>query len=263
MQHKLPIMNENEIKDINPNAEEIKNLEAQIAGIDITSLDPRDNGKIKQDSPVVEQTQQQVKETVEITETSTEDPITAELERVKGQTQGKTPQEKFEYKLKNELARAKAMGIDIESLTGVKTEQKEEYSDDEKPLTRKDLEAALQNIKSPSKSAQDMAMEIPNEAERELHLYYLDNVIKSSGNPEQDFQIAKNMVTGIKLQNQAKMNNVKPQAQTFSTANSVQPAKNTNFDSVKLTPEEDMLFRDASVRGITITKEEIIAMRSR
>jgi len=73
-------MNEN--TTINPNAEEIASLEAQIAGININNLDPNDNGKMT--SPVVETKQPPVQETVQPTETPTEDPVKTELERVKG-----------------------------------------------------------------------------------------------------------------------------------------------------------------------------------
>ncbi len=263
MQHKLIIMTEiNPNVDVNPNADEIKNLEAQIAQIDVTKLDPSDNGKTKQ--PVVEQTTQttsdiKVENVTETTiNTNAEDPIKTELERVKGQTQGKTPKEKFEYKLQRELAQAKEMGIDVTKLAGIPNETQVE--DDEKPLTRKDLESILSSV-NPSKKAIDMAMEIGNEAERELHLHYLENKVNPNLSEEEKFQTAKDMVNAIKLKNQMILNNIKPTTNSHSSASSFIPAKNETFDNQKLTKEEEMFFRDAEIRGVPLTKEEILKMR--
>lgn len=254
-------MNPNE--DINPHADEIASLEAQIGAIDITALDPMDNGKIKQDI-VGQPVQENVAEvTTKPTETTTEDPIKTELERVKGQTQGKTPQEKFEYKLRRELAQAKEMGIDIAGLAGIKTAPEAQEEEAEKPLTRKDLEQILRSTKPQTKTATEMALEIENEAERELHLHYLENKVNPNLSEEEKFQTAKEMVDGIKLKNQMVLNNVKPAASGHSTAGSFQPAKTASVDNVKLSPMEEMFLRDAQIRGVALTKEEIIAMRSK
>lgn len=249
-------MNE-QIQDINPNAEDIKNLEAKIASININNLDPNDNGKVK--TPVVEQ--QPVQESV--TESTTEDPIKTELERVKGQTQGKTQKEKFEYKLQRELAQAKEMGIDIAGLADIKTTEETTISDDEKPLTRKDLEEALKGVKQPTKSATEMAMEIDNESERELHLYYLENKVNPNLSEEEKYQTAKDMVNAIKLKNQLSLTSVKPATQSYSTASSFQPEKKQDFDGQRLTPEEEYIFNDAQKRGVPISKEEIIKSRAK
>lgn len=104
-------------------------------------------------------------------------------------------------------------------------------------------------------------MEIENEAERELHLHYLENAIRPSGNAEQDFQTAKVMVNGIKMQNQLKLNNMKPETISHSTASSFTPEKKETFDNQKLTREEEMFLTDARIRGVALTKEEIIMMR--
>jgi hypothetical protein len=248
--------------DTNPFADEIKNLEAQIGAIDIKNLDPNDNGKVL--SPVVETKQQpetKVEDVITPTTVVTEDPIKSELERIKGQTQGKSPKEKFEYKLQRELAQAKEMGIDIAELAGIKTQPIEDNVAEEKPLTRKDLEQILQSRPSQTKSATEMAMEIENEAERELHLHYLENAIRPSGNAEQDFQTAKVMVNGIKMQNQLKLNSMKPETISHSTASSFTPEKKETFDNQKLTREEEMFLTDARIRGVALTKEEIIMMR--
>ena len=335
----------------NPLADEIAALEAQIASVDVTKLDPKDNGKVLS-SPAVE-TKQPVVETkapVEIpADDNTTDPIKAELERVKGQTAGKTPQEKFEYKLKLEAQRAKEMGIDVNKIFGItpkeesnddyeeedkpltrkdlesilsnvskpktksateiameteneaerelqlyylenvikpsgdaqrakemgidvnkifgitpKEESNDDYEEEDKPLTRKDLESILSNVSKPkTKSATEIAMETENEAERELQLYYLENVIKPSGDAEQDFQIAKTMTDAIKLKNNATISSLKPEVKTASSASSFVPNITSNNSSAQLTKEEEMLFRDAQVRGVPFTKEEIIALRAK
>ena len=101
-----------------------------------------------------------------------------------------------------------------------------------------------------------------SEAERELHIFYLENKIKSSGDPEEDFRTAQTMVNAIKLKNQAVLQNISPTIRNHSTAQSVQVNKNQMAD-IKLTPEEDLFYRDAKIRGINLTKEEIIAMRKK
>lgn len=252
-------MDEPKIVDVNPNAEEIKNLEAQIASIDISKLDPLDNGKLKQEPQIVEQKQPEVEEVP--TEPTTEDPIKTELERVKGQTQGKSQKEKFEYKLQREIAQAKEMGIDIAHIAGIKP--KEEVEDGEKPLTRKDLDALLESVKPKTKSAVEMALEIGNEAERELHLHYLENKINQNLTEEEKFQTAKDMVQGIKLKNQINLGNIKPQTNSHSSASSFIPVKQANFDNQQLTREEELIFNDAKVRGVPFSKEQIIKMRSK
>lgn len=248
-------MNPNQ--DVNPNADEIANLEAQIAQIDVTKLDPSDNMKVKQEPQIVETKQPETTVEIETTE-GTEDPIKSELDRIKGQTQGKTPKEKFEYKLQREIAQAKEMGIDVSQFV-VKPQIDDE--DGEKPLTRKDLEEAIRNVKPQSKSAVEMANEITNEAERELHLHYLDNKINPNLTEDEKFQTAKDMVNGIKLKNQINLSNIKPEVRTHSTGSSFQPNIKQTFDKEKLTPEEIYIMEDANKRGVPISKEEILKMR--
>jgi hypothetical protein len=108
-----------------------------------------------------------------------------------------------------------------------------------------------------------MALGIENEAERELHLHYLENKVNPNLTEDEKFQTARDMVNAIKLKNQISLSSVKPQVQSHSTASSFQPATQSNLDSVRLTPEEDMLYRDSVARGMPFTKEEIIASRSK
>ena len=255
--------------DVNPLADETKTLEAQIANINVADLDPLDNGKVKQTSSAVEQAQAPVQtETkvhkdpslVNITSESTVDPILAELDRIKGQTQGKTPKEKFEYKIQRDIAQAKAMGIDVASIAGIKQADPEE-EDEDKPLTRKDIEALLKQNQPKSKTALEMAMEINNEAEKELHMLYLDEV-NPNLSEEQKFKAVSERVEGIKLKNQLNLSNLRPNTQSHSTASSFQPAKpNQQLDNAQLTRDEQLFFDHARVSGTPLTKEEIIKMR--
>jgi len=258
-------MNET-IQDVNPNADEIKNLEAQLAKINVADLDPRDNGKvITQNSPVVEQKQQPVQEVPAQTQvaetTEIVDPIKSELERVKGQTGGKTPAEKMAYKLKLEAQRAKEMGVDINEVLGIKPQEETSEDYEDKPLTRKDIEELLRKNNQPQvKSAFEIINEIPDEAEKELNLYYLENVINPNLPEEEKVKTAQTMVNAIKLKNQVVLNNIAPTPRGHSTANSVQIQRNQT-DNQQLSKEEELFFRDAKIRGISLSKDEIIKMR--
>lgn len=259
-------MNETQIMDINPNADEIKNLEAQIAGIDMNKLDPSDNMKVQADviEPVIESTKTDATVTVEEkAEEMTEDPVKTELEKVKGQTQGKTPQEKMAYKLKLEAQRAKEMGVDVDSIFGIKKEEDTfEDSPEDKPLTRKDLDELLNRINKPQvKSATEMVHEkVQNESERELTLYYLENRVNPNLTEEEKYQTAKDMVDALKLKQQTQMLANKPEAKTFSTASSVVINKN-NVNTQALTVDEQTILRDAQSKGVNLTPEEIISYR--
>ena len=250
-------------KDLNPNASEIANLEAQLAQINLNDLDPTDNGKLRVESvqtPVVENKSQQIDNPAPVIEKNIQaeekviDPILAELEREKGRTQGKTPQEKFAYKLKLEAQRAKEMGVNVEEILGVKPkeEPQDDYSED-KPLTRKDIEEILSKVNTkPQKTATELAYErIQNETERELFLLKLDR-IKPSGDSEADFNEVKDMVDAIKIKNNMQVSSLRPDVKTHSTASSYQPAK-SNQQSRKLTAEEEMLFKDAKTRGVDLS----------
>lgn len=48
------------------------------------------------------------------------------------------------------------------------------------------------------KTALDLADEIPNEMERQLVKYHLENTIKSSGNANKDLELARGLVNSVK-----------------------------------------------------------------
>jgi hypothetical protein len=159
------------------------------------------------------------------------------------------------------------MGLDVNEILGIP--KADDYNSDndyeeDKLVTRKELENYCSEVSKPkAQSATELALGIDNEAERELHLHYLENVIKPSGDAQQDFQMAKTMVDAIKLKNNAALSSLKPEVKNTSSASSYMPNKSPNQSGTQLTREEDMLYRDAKLRGITLTKEEIINMRAR
>ena len=190
----------------------------------------------------------------------TEDPILAELERVKGQTHGKTPQEKAAFALKLQAQRLKDQGLDIAEILGIKQEKEEiEEENEEKPLTRKDIEQLLGQSKPKEKSAVELAQEENvSDTEKELTLYYLENIIRPSGNANDDLKNAKTMVNSVRNSKIMEMQNLKPEAKSFSNASSIE-IKNTT-QNIQLTPEEDLFYRQSQKDGIPFTKEEIIKM---
>lgn len=185
------------------------------------------------------------------------DSLKAELDKVRQKSSPKSEEEKAEYTFKSVAKRLQDLGKDPAELLGIKRD--EVVEEDEKPLTRKDLEAILSKVGQPNqKSAIDMVNEISNETERELHQYYLENVIKPSGNPVDDFNNAKAMVESITLRKQLELQNLRPGVKTHSSASSVQI--NTQQVNLELSADEKMLLDHS--KGI-LTKDDIIASRKR
>lgn len=191
---------------------------------------------------------------VEDTPVDVTDSLKAELDKVRQKTSPKSEEEKAEYTFKSVAKRLQDLGKDPLELLGIK---KEEVEEDDKPLTRKDLEEIMSKVGQPNKkSAIQMINEIPNETERELHQYYLENVIKPSGNPEEDFNNARAMVESITLKKQLELSKLRPDVKSYSSANSVQI--NQAQVNLELTPEEKMIFEHS--KGL-ITKEDILKTR--
>lgn len=198
---------------------------------------------------------------VEVKEEVTEDPIKAELEKINKRKEGRTEEEKAEYTFKNIAKRLKDLGKDPAELLGVKPKEEEEINDEDRPLTKKDLESILSQVNKPKeKTATELAYErIQDENQRELALYYLDNVIKPSGNSDEDLHNAQAMVNAVRNQKVLEMQALKPEAKTLNTARSIEINK-TNTNTVELSPEEKMIM-DTS-RGL-ITMDDIIANRNK
>lgn len=198
---------------------------------------------------------------VEVKEEVTEDPIKAELEKVNKRKEGRTEEEKAEYTFKNIAKRLIDLGKDPAELLGVKPKEEEEVDEEDRPLTKKDLESILSQVNKPKeKTATELAYErIQDENQRELALYYLDNVIKPSGNSDEDLRNAQAMVNAVRNQKVLEMQALKPEAKTLNTARSIEINK-TNTNTIELSPEEKMIM-DTS-RGL-ITMDDIIANRNK
>lgn len=137
-------------------------------------------------------------ETAEIAETSEQGPLKTELERV--QKTGRTEAEKAAFNLRKNAERAKELGIDVSDVLGfgkpAKAAGGDAANEDDKPFTvgmyrKLEQERAF-------KTALQTADDIPNETERELVKFHLNNTIRSTGNPSEDLKMARAIVNSVK-----------------------------------------------------------------
>ena len=193
----------------------------------------------------------QVEETT--VETTEQDPLKVELERVQGKAKY-TQEEKTTYKLRQEAKRAQEMGLDPAEVLGfAKNEDYSADEDDDKPVTVGMLKKIQQE--SASKNALQLAEDIEDESERELTKFHLQNSIKSTGNPSEDLKLARTLTNAAKNSKILEEVTRKPIAKSHSNASGVDAIDN----EVKgeLTPQE-MLF---TKKPLNMTKEEIIKLR--
>jgi len=196
--------------------------------------------------------------TVETVETETTDPLKVELERVRSK---KTPQEKARESLYHNAMAAKNLGIDItkdeqlKEVFGIK-EEPVEVDEDEKPVTRKELEQLLskQQQVAAVKTATDLANEITDETERELTLYHIQNTIKSTGDAKEDIRLARALTNSVRNAKILEEQLRKPDAKTHSSATSNGATKVE--PEIVLTAEEKVFLATGH-----ITKEEILLAR--
>ncbi len=190
-------------------------------------------------------------ETVETTETAEQGPLKTELERI--QKTGRTEVEKAAFSLKKNAERAKELGIDPAKVLGFdqKVETTEDNEDD-KPITRGEWKRM--QAENASKTALQSAEEIPNETERELVKYHLQNTIKSSGNPSEDLKIARSIV-----------NSVKNSQITQEIARKIPPKQHSSASGVDPKQEQEIIFSPSELQlmgaPFNMTKQEIIDAR--
>jgi len=196
------------------------------------------------------ETSQEV-ETIE-TETSEQDPLKTELERV--QQTGRTEKEKAEFTLRKNAERVKALGGDPTSILGIEKEVDIEDEDD-KPVTLGMLKKMQQE--TASKTALQLAEEISNETERELAKWHLQNTIKSTGNPAKDFELSLSLVNAVKNKQILEEIGRKGPAKTHSSGSSA-PAK-TEGNEIELTKDE-LAFMNPP---FNLSKEEILKARKK
>jgi len=170
-----------------------------------------------------------------------QDPLKTELEKVQGQKRSKL--EKLQYRKKLIDEQLKDMGVDDEPVI---------EDDDEKPLTRGEYKKI--QAETAQKTALQLADDIPNQTERELVKYHLENSIRSTGNPNQDLSLARSIVNDAKnrqiLEEQQRRGQPIPQASGAGAPPRVE-------HPTELTPEEQTYLRPP----FNLTKEQIIAAR--
>lgn len=187
-----------------------------------------------------------------VTTEETTDPLKVELERVKSK---KTPQEKARDSLFFNAEQAKKLGIDPAEVLGIKPKE-EIVEEDDKPVTRKELEELLLKSRQDTvaKTSVDLASEIPDEAERELTLFHIQNTIKSTGDPTEDLKLARALTNSVRNSQIIEEANRKPIAKTHSSATSGNI--NQGEPTVVLTAEEQTYLNTGLV-----TKDEILLAR--
>lgn len=231
--------------DTKPTEEELKQALLQVEN-EGTSLQQQ----------VETKTEPEVKEEVKV-ETD-EEPLKTELEKVKSK---KSAAEKARDSLYFNALEAKKLGIDptkderLKEIFGQsKVEDTSEEAEVEKPLTRKDLMEILSQTQV-AKSAEQLANEIQSEVERELTLHHLQNTIRSTGDPQEDFRNARalaNSARNLKIMEEVAR---KPEVKNHSSASS-QGSQQQADPQIKFTPEEQAFLATGK-----ITKEEILMAR--
>ena len=122
--------------------------------------------------------------------------------------------------------------------------------EEDRPLTIRDLERF--NLQTAKESALNLAESIPDEKERELTKFHLENTIKPSGDPATDYANAKLLVNGVKNGQKAE------ELARFRAPRTVGTAPGAPIAETPKKPElskEDQAF----ARGIGLTEEEALA----
>lgn len=186
-------------------------------------------------------TDQEIEETVDTDESIEQDPLKTELEKV--QRKGRTRAEKLLYTRNRIDQQLKDEGIDIDETP---------EADDDQPVTMGMLKKL--QAQTATKTALQLADDVTNETERELLKYHIDNTIKSTGNPQQDFELARTLVNAVKNTQIMEQANLKPVAKTHASSSGA-PAKIEKQPS--FTTEELSFMKPP----FNLTKEQIIAAR--
>lgn len=202
-----------------------------------------------------EATEEQV-EATEVVETTTEeeteqDPLKIELEKVQKKSKY-SEEEKAEFTFKKQAERLKELGKDPASILGIK-ETSEEEDEDDKPVTKAELKKLLAG--NATKSAIDLAEEIPNPTEKELVKYYLENTIKPSGDAQEDLRNARRMVNAVKNEQIITEVSRKTPPKTHSNSSGVDAKKEVEFIP---TPEEQVFMK----APFHLNQSQILEMRA-
>lgn len=169
-----------------------------------------------------------------------QDPLKTELEKV--QKKGRTKAEKLIYTRDRVNEQLKELGIDDEPLE----------DEDEKPLTRGEYKKL--QAQTATKTALQLAEAVPNETERELLKYHLENTIRSTGNPQEDFKLAQNLVNSVKNQQitEELLRKGKPKDHSSGSGAPSKQVKKEEFSAEELSYMKP---------PFNLTKEQILAAR--
>lgn len=181
-------------------------------------------------------------EQIEGEPTPEQDPLKTELEKV--QRKGRSKAEKLLYTKKRVDEQLKELGIE---------DDQSEPDEDDKPVTVGMLKKLQQQ--TATKTALQLAEEVTNPTERELLIYHLENTIRSTGNPQQDFELARGLVNAVKNKQIIEESIRKPIARTHASGSGA-PAK-ANKPQDDLTPEEQAFMKPP----FNLSREQIIKAR--
>lgn len=214
--------------------------------------------KILQASATSADTQTEATQADTPTETATEDPIQAELNKVRS----KPREDKEIFSFKKIAESLKEKGKDPAEILGFKKEEESGQSEEDKPVTQKDLQKLISQIqKAPEKKAVELVTEMQEDVNRkELMTHYIENVINPNLSENEKFEIAKTMVNGILTQKVQGITSLRPEVKTHSSASSIELPKGTDILNQPLTAEEQYLLNAS--KGV-LTKEEIIKQRAK
>jgi hypothetical protein len=206
----------------------------------------------KEDLPSESEPEEKEKEVIEEPEkepeiTPEQDPLKTELDRVQNIVK-RTPVEKLLYTKQRVEKQLKELGVEDEG------EDEEDLDDEDQPLTV-GMYKKIQR-ESASKTALQLAGEIQNETERELVSYHLNNSIRSTGNAEEDFKLARTLVNAVKNKQIMEEQARKTPAKTHSSS-SGSPAKDEEIKG-ELTPQEKVFLG----KPFNMTKEQILKTRT-
>ena len=128
-------------------------------------------------------------------------------------------------------------------------------SDEDKPLTMRDF-VELQK-KQTQQTAFQMADDIPDQYDRDLAKYHLENTVKPSGNPKKDLDNAMILVNAVKTVQVAEEISRKVKAKSHTSSPGAPVLQ--KVQEPELTAQEMSFMRPP----YNLTREQIIAARSK
>lgn len=179
--------------------------------------------------------------------TEEQDPLKQELKRVETR-KGRSELEQALYKRNQLDMKIKELGGEIKEPV--------EDDEDEKPLTRGEFKRMQQE--TAQKTALELAEKITNESERELAKFHLQNTIRSTGNAQEDLDLALGLVNAAKNRQILEETNRKPESSS-RTSGVGAPANAGSQANVEYTLDEAMMMRPP----FNLTREQVLEARKK